>query len=362
MRVGVDISAVSFNSAGTARYSVEVLKAVQAERPAAVTVIPLTAAAVRVPEPGLARKLFVLYWEWVYCPVVLPARARRLQLDVLHVTAPMPLPARFGRTRVIAALHDILPLTHPEWFPRLMGWRLRRWLRATAAHARHILASSAFTAGELRARLGVPAERLSVVPLGHAAPSAELPAPGVTPPCLLAVGTLEPRKNLAVVLEAYRMLRETQPAAPPLAVVGGRGWGGVTVAALAGRLGIAEAVRELGFVPDARLFALYAGAAALIFPSLAEGFGFPPLEAMAAGCPVVVSNAASLPEVVGEAGLLVDPRDPAAIAAALQRLLTEPGLADRLRALGRARAAEFTWPRCARATLAAYQRLGEGAA
>lgn len=362
MRVGVDVSAVSFNSAGTARYSLEVLKAIQAERPESVTVCPLTAAVVRVPEPGLARKLFVLYWEWIYCPIILPARARRLKLDVLHVTAPMPLPARFGRTRVIATVHDVLPIAHPEWFPRLMGWRLGRWLRATASRAHFLLASSRFTAGELRARLGVPAERLSVVPLGHAAPPAELPAPGLAPPYLLAVGTLEPRKNLAVVLEAYRMLRETRPAAPPLAVAGGRGWGGVTVAALAGRLGMAQVVRELGFVPDAQLFALYAGAEAFIFPSLAEGFGFPPLEAMAAGCPVVASDAASLPEVVGEAGLLVDPRDPAGIAEALRRVLDEPGLAERLRALGRARAAEFTWSRCARLTLAAYrQALGSAA-
>jgi len=176
----------------------------------------------------------------------------------------------------------------------------------------------------------------------------------VTGPYLLTVGTLQPRKNVEGVVQAFEAL--ARDGAPhQLVVAGARGWRDEALAAKLRRSPAAARVRATGHVDDATLVALYRGAAAFVFPSRGEGFGLPPLEAMACGAPVVCSDRTSLPEVVGDAALLVDPDDAAAVAAALREAL-EPARADELRARGFARAAQFTWERCAEATVAAYRR------
>lgn len=349
MRIGLEVSATQFNAAGTARYSLELARALREGGFAGLELVELHAGPWRRPEPGLARKLLVLWWEWLYCPVLLPRRAQRLKLDAVHCTAPMPIPAQW---RVIATLHDVIPMEHPEWFPPVMRWRLRRWLRS-AGRARLVIASSTYTQTQIRTHLGLPAERLRVVPLGLRL----TPPTGRTSdnPYILAVGTLEPRKNLATTLRAYALLRQRWATAPPLKIVGGQGWGRVSVPALLEQLDLQGVVEVLGFVPDEALWQLYANAQCLVYPSLSEGFGFPPLEAMASGCPAIVANVASLPEVVRDAALLVDPLDVEAITEALRRLLNDPALADDLRARGRAQAAAFTWERCARETVSVYR-------
>ncbi|MBN9225396.1 MAG: hypothetical protein ABS63_01855 [Microbacterium sp. SCN 70-27] len=175
--------------------------------------------------------------------------------------------------------------------------------------------------------------------------------PDLTRPYVLAVGTLEPRKNLERLLDAWLKLDPAVRARFDLALVGARGWEDD------GIVGKAEAaeVRLLGRVSDPELRALYAGASAFAYPSLYEGFGLPPLEAMAAGAPVLTSNLSSLPEVVGDAAVQVDPHDTDAIAHGLERLLTDDALATRLRDAGRARAAGFTWDRTAASTLEALR-------
>ncbi|MCS6910636.1 MAG: glycosyltransferase family 4 protein [Anaerolineales bacterium] len=351
VRIGLEISAAQFNAAGTARYSLELARALREADFSGCEIIELRAGNRRLPEPGPARKLFVLWWEWAYCPLVLPRRAQRLGLDLLHCTAPMPIPAHL---RTVATLHDVIPLSHPDWFPAVMRWRLRRWI-ASAARAQHVLASSAFTRTEIIRHLPIKAARVSVVPLGQRAAPPASPKHGAR--YFLAVGTLEPRKNLATTLRAYSRLRKHWPAAPPLKVVGGQGWGGVRAEALLAELDLHDAVELLGHVSDEMLWRLYAGAVCLVYPSLHEGFGLPPLEAMACGCPVIAANTGSLPEVVGEAGVLVDPLDVEAIAAAMQRLAEDANMADELRRRGRARAATFTWERCARETVTVYRRV-----
>ncbi len=358
MRVGVDISASHFNSAGTARYSLELLKALQARDWEGLEVVGLRAASgLRVPAPGLARKLFVLYWEWLYAPFVLRERARGLNLEVLHCTAPLPLrpDAWPGRTRVVTTLHDVIPFSHPQWFPAIMRLRLRRWIGQAARSSQHLIASSEFTKKQIGLYLKMPGAAITVVYPGQSfVPSDTL---GLTEPFLLTVGTLEPRKNLLAVLQAYSQLKQELPHLPTLLVVGRQGWGRVALREWLVKLRLTDHVRLLGFVPDERLFAFYSRAVALIYPSLQEGFGFPPLEAMASGCPVVVSNTSSLPEVVGEAGLLVDPQDSAQIAAALRRILTDETLAGHLRQAGLAQARQFSWDRCARETVAVYRQV-----
>jgi len=175
-------------------------------------------------------------------------------------------------------------------------------------------------------------------------------------PYILYVGSLEKRKNLPRLLEAYAYLRETLPGWK-LVIVGGRKWKSDPIYKAVQRLGLEPHVIFTGFVAEEDLPALYNGADLFVFPSLYEGFGLPVLEAMACGTPVVTSNTSSLPEVAGEAALLVAPTDVKAIAAAMQRVLSEPDLAAELRRRGLERASQFSWERTARETLAVYERV-----
>ena len=176
---------------------------------------------------------------------------------------------------------------------------------------------------------------------------------GVSGPYVLHVGTIEPRKNLERLVTAMAHL--AQRGTPHILVCAGApGWGAAALHRHLEATGTGDRVRLLGAVPDAVLPALYAAADALAFPSLYEGFGLPLLEAMACGTPVVTSNVAAMPEIAGEAAVYVDPRDPEAIAAGLDRVLHDTGMRAALIDRGLARARSFTWERCARETLAVY--------
>ena len=190
--------------------------------------------------------------------------------------------------------------------------------------------------------------KIDVVPLAlpDLAPAGPLPE-GLEPGFILAVGTVEPRKNYPRLLAAYRQLRERKGGAPALVIAGRPGWAyGDTL----NRIYTETGVRYLGHVDERTLSALYEAAGALAFPSLYEGFGLPLLEAMAHGVPCVVGNAGALPELAGEAALLVDPEDVGAIEVALDHALTDTELRERLRAAGKERAAAFTWERTAALT------------
>lgn len=174
---------------------------------------------------------------------------------------------------------------------------------------------------------------------------------------VLAVGTLEPRKNLIGTLKAYRVLPEAVARRFPLAIVGQRGWLAAGIEAEIARLEALGLARRLGYVADEELACLYAGARAFVYPSLYEGFGLPVLEAMACGAPVISSNKASLPEVVGEAGIQIEPEDTAALRDALCRLIEDERECERLIALGRTRSARFTWTSCAERTVQVYRSM-----
>jgi glycosyltransferase involved in cell wall biosynthesis len=176
-------------------------------------------------------------------------------------------------------------------------------------------------------------------------------------PYILYVGSIEPRKNLPRLLVAYAHLRRRGSTRWRLVVAGPRKWKSGPVYDAVARLELAEHVHFAGFVPEADLPALYNGADLFAFPSLYEGFGLPVLEAMACGTPVVTANTSSLPEVAGAAALLVDPSDVEEIAGALRRVLEDPALARDLRERGLARAAQFSWERTARATVAVYEKV-----
>jgi glycosyltransferase involved in cell wall biosynthesis len=265
----------------------------------------------------------------------------------------------------VVTLHDVLFLSHPQFFTPLFRLRSRLLMQRSARRARHVFTVSDWSRREILARWALDETRVSVVrnavdhgrfrPADDDASHAIVRAHGLEPGgYLLTVGRLEPRKNHAGLLRAYARLG---PDAPPLAVVGQRHFGYARALALVDELGLGGRVRFLEQVEDEALPALYRHARVFVFPSWAEGFGLPPLAAMASGVPVIVARGSALSEVTEGAGLLVDPGDPAAIAAALARVLADPALAADLARRGRARALEFDWRAEGRRAAEVYARL-----
>jgi len=309
---------------------------------------PLYPLVMGYPFPGLARLL----------PFRLPGRQPAL-FHATNYVAP-----RTGRTPLVVTVHDLALLR----FPELGTPALRRIVslsRCAVAAAQRVIADSESTARDLRELLDVPVARIRVVYPGCSAlgraPTIDAARDrvrerfGLTRPYLLHVGTIEPRKNLARLLGAYAQLRQRGGDVPTLVLAGAPGWGTDGVHRAITALALGDAVRCIGPVADDDLPALYTAAEVFVYPSLYEGFGLPVLEAMACGTPVLTSNVASLPEVAGDAAVLVDPRDEGAIADAMAELLRDRQARDQLRARGAARARGFTWERCARETWTVYE-------
>ncbi len=291
----------------------------------------------------------------------------RLRLDLLH--SPDFIPPAFGYRRSVITVHDLNFLYYPQfltaeshrYYNQQIEWAVRR--------AAHILADSHTTKSDLTLMLDVPPEKVTVVHLAADLSFRPLPGAearriaarhGLEPGYLLFVGTLEPRKNLPGLLQAYRLLLDGKVTAAPLVLVGGKGWLYDEIFERVDALRLTGRVRFLHDVPDDDLPGVYTVASVLTMPSFYEGFGLPALEAMACGTPVVVADRASLPEVVGEAGLLVNPDDPNDIAQALTRVLTDGPLRAQMRELGLAQAARFTWERTAQETLTVYREVLSG--
>jgi len=295
--------------------------------------------------------------------VGLPRAAALAHVDLIH--APAYTAPFWSRVPVVLTIHDVSYARHPEWYPYQRDWARRAFYRRSARAADHVITDSTFSASEITAAYDIPASRITVAPLGvdpaftHGSRVAgELPG-GITEPYLLHVGDLHERRNLAVVVDAVLAARRHfgATAGLSLVLVGVDRGVGDGLCAIAVEADAPDAVVLLGRVSDERLQALYQGAAALVYPSLYEGFGLPVLEAMATGTPVIASRAASMPEVLGDAGMLLDPLDAGAWAQAVVKVVNDEHVRDRMRQAGRARAAMFTWERTARATLGVYRRV-----
>ena len=312
MRVGIDTTPLRLTRAGTARYLRGLLTHV-------------TDCSLEQLAFGGAGRASVLARELLWYPLVLGAAGG---LDVLHC------PTYYGplrsRAPLVVTVHDLSVFRHPRAFPRWTRTFVPRFVPLVLRAARRVIAVSEFTRGELVELLGLPAERVRVAYPGVGEQfTADGPRAELDGPYVLSVATLEPRKNLQTLVEAFRLLGDGLQ----LAVAGSPGWGRQPELAAPG-------VRPLGYVPDAELPRLYRGAQVFVYPSRFEGFGIPVVEAMACGTPCVVSSHPSLDEACGDAAIRVDPERPEAIAAGIERALAER---DELSRRGRDHAARFTW-------------------
>jgi glycosyltransferase involved in cell wall biosynthesis len=359
--------AAGYRNAGVSQYILALLRSLPAACPD-FTLTAFVGAGVsdsfagwrvrRSALPGDSPPLRIL-WEQGLQPGALLSQ----RVDLVH--APVNVGPLLRPCRMVTTVHDLAFLRYPETFRPLHRLYQRTMARWTARHADAVIAVSESTRADCIRFFGVPPAKVVTVPNGVLADFRPLPreqveafrrARGLPERFLLSVATMEPRKNLPRLLEALARV----PAAPPLYLVGGRGWYHDSVDQAIARLGLEGRVHLAGYVPHAELPLWYNAASWLVYPSLYEGFGLPALEALACGTPCIVSAASSLPEVVGDAALLVDPLDVQALAEALRHTLGEPDLEASLRAAGPRRAALFSWSRTATETAAVYRAVLEG--
>ena len=356
MRVGINTALMAsgggYRQTGVSRYIGELVGALEP------LVGPRDSLVRLQPAPGPLRDSPSARIAWEQ--TVLPISARRHRLDVLH--SPVNITPQAWRGPSVVTVHDLAFLHHPEH----VTTRRRAWLtaaiRRSVRGADQVIAVSRSTADDLLVWSGIDPDRVTVV---HQAASprirtisAESVATfrerhGLDRPYVLAVGTLEPRKNLPLLLTAFARIVHDVPH--DLVLVGPEGWLNGELRRTVQRLGLGHRLRMSGFVPDEELGSWYSAADLFAFPSLYEGFGLPSVEAMHCGAPVVASNSSCFPEVVGDAGVLLPPHDVEAWAAALRDLLGDPVERKRLSVLGRTRAETFTWARAAAATYDVYR-------
>jgi glycosyltransferase involved in cell wall biosynthesis len=285
--------------------------------------------------------------------------------DVFH--SPDFIPPAFGAGRRVITVHDVTFLYYPQfltaesrrYYPDQIGWAI--------SAADHIIADSEATRVDLIKLLNVAPEKVTTIHLaanpiftGEHAPDEIVRTAakyGVGRGFILSVGTLEPRKNLPTLIQAYHRLRQQHHFDAPLVLVGGAGWIYDEIFRSIAELQLTDFVRHLTGVSDIELAHLYRAAGALAFPSYYEGFGLPALEAMHSGCPVLASNRGSLPEVVGAAAISLDPDDLDAWVEGLHRILSDDSLAKRLRRAGREQAQKFSWANTAAKTLEVYRSV-----
>jgi len=316
---------------GVERYATEILAH-----------LPGTVAVIRPPSAAQGVKGHL--WEQVSLPRRLP---KEVTLWSPANTGPLAV------TNQVLTLQDLAPLEHPEWYQPAFAWWYRFFLPILAQRVRRIVSSSEYTRQKVLARFHLTPERVRVVPGGVDKscfyPAATRASGGIPPTgavgqeYLLFVGSLEPRKNLPLLLSAWGEIQGHYPGVSLVIAGAGEKQNRSRVFQEVSFPKGLERVRFLGYVPEADLPRLYAEAAALVFPSLDEGFGLPALEAMASGVPVIASNAGALPEITGDAALLFDPRQAGSLSAGLDECLGSPELRRRLREKGLERASQYSW-------------------
>ena len=359
MRIGINAALLgqggSYRQTGVSRYIGELVGGLHTVLDAGDRLVLLG----RRPRAIHERPAVRIVWEQTVLPLAVAAQ----RLDVVH--GPLSVLPLASRTPGVVTVHDLAFLRYPDQVPA----RRRAWLivatRASVRKAARVIAISQRTADDLCAWLGLPADRVEVIPL---APSSRIVPvsgaalevfrmkAGIDRPYVLAVGTLEPRKNLPTLLRAFGRIRDEVPH--DLVLVGPEGWLTGEIRRTIAELDLGERLRMTGFVSDQELGGWYSAADLFVFPSHYEGFGLPAVEAMRCGAPVLASNSSCFPEVVGDAGVLIPPDDIGAWAETMRALLRDPAARGALGARGRERSAAYSWERTAAATYRVYREVG----
>ena len=364
----------TYRQAGVSRYTealVQELPHVGPDEEYVVFTGPARPPVTRGFDPGIewvhtrmptARPEARILWEQTVGATI----ARRYRLDLVH--APVNVtPLVTGAERVVT-IHDLAFHLYPEQYPGAKQRYLRLMTRLSVQRAARVIAVSEATRQDVIRLYGARPDKVVTVPNGMSGGYLPLPADeveafrarqGLPERFILFVGTLQPRKNLETLLRAYAQVADV--IGWELVVVGATGWSYAPIFETARSLGLAERVRFAGYVAGEELPLWYNAAGMFVYPSLYEGFGLPLLEAMACGTPVIAADTSSLPEVVGDAGLLVDPRDVDALTQAIHSLAGSETRREELRLRGRQRASAYSWRRTAEETLAVYRDvMGDG--
>ena len=372
--IGIDASrAILAQRTGTEHYSASLLRALSGLPDAQEAGILLYVNSDN-PQSAIRDLQFELPAAWRIRAIPFPRLWTHVRLSAEMLThAPGVLfvpshvvPLRHPR-RTAVTIHDLGYLEYPQAHTRLSRLYLHVSTWFSAHSARRVIAISEATKRDLVRHYRINPNKIAVVYHGrdpifkpvHDEQQIEATAAeyGVSMPYCLHVGTLQPRKNLGLLVEAWTILRDTMEHPPQLLLAGKRGWLYDSLFDAVNKQRLGNLIKFADYVERDDLPALYSGALALTFPSLYEGFGLPALEAMSCGTPVLASNATSLPEVVGDAGILLDPNDARAWAGAVERLLSDPELRNELSHKGLARAASFTWEHCAQETFKVLTRM-----
>ena len=369
LRIGIDATAVPETATGVGTYVYGLIRGLAEVdgvnqytifgRRDQWEIIGVQAANMRLFPVTASSRIARVMWE----QTLLPIAARRLRLDVLH--SPHYTMPVLRSTRSVVTFHDLTFQLFPEVHERSKRYFFGCFMRVSARWADLLIAVSENTKKDMVRLLGVSPSRVVVTPEAASSEFRPLPLADVANVCsrydliagryLLYVGVLEPRKNVPMLLKSYAAIHDEFPQFP-LVLAGKKGWMYDSIFERVNQAGISDALRFVGHVPKDDLVALYNGARAFVYPSKYEGFGLPVLEAMQCGTPVVAGAVSSIPEIAGDAAILIDPSSAEALTDALRRILADEALAVDLAARGRARAAMFSWNRCARETIAVYQR------
>lgn len=378
MRIAIDYTAAIRQAAGIGTYVRNLVAAMLEQdqsnqytlltsgRPTAEHPFP-TAENVRGRSIFIPDRYLNILWYRLRAP--LPATLFSGSTDIYH-GPDFVLPPLSRKVRKVVTIHDLAFLEHPEYAVPSLAAYLRKVVPEVVQAADVVATVSHEVSRTLMTHFQTPREKLTVVPNGVAPHFRRITDPvilGATlhkyhlkHPLVLAVGTMEPRKNHLGLIKAFHQAQQRKNGPAMLAIAGGPGWLYDETRSLVAELQLERKVRFLGRVSDLELITLYSMADVFAFPSFFEGFGIPPLEAMACGAPVITSNTSSLPEVVGDAALQVDPHDIDALADSILRLLHDESLREELRQKGYEQVKHYTWDASARKMLTIYQKLYNG--
>jgi len=366
MNIGIDVHAAEADGSGNCTYIRQTLKALLALDPPHDFFLYATDLAHpfygEIPRrPNIKLREIRRYQPLVRIPVFLARATFRDKLDVLHVQYIAP---PFHRGKLVATIHDLAFLHVPETFSRFFVRRSKVLIRRTAHKAARVITGSRYSYDDIAATYGLDPRKIEIIPYGvspefgrgdDGRDKSVLEALGIRPPYVLCVGRLNPRKNLISLARAFERMKAETGLPHQLVIAGKEDFEAAKTLAAIPR--VRGEIILTGYIPDADLPALYRKADIFIYPSLFEGGGLPLLEAMSAGVPAIASHATSLPEIIGDEGILVDPLLEDEIKNALIRMATDVALREECRKKGRSRAAQFSWDAAARKTLRVYEEI-----